>query len=143
MTAIAVQYKPQILERVARGQRFNDIIAELNLGVSHQALSKVLHTDPEFKEARVVGLGTILDKRESEMECAVDQVAVARARELLAQARWRAEREAPGIWGARTQIDVSVDIGTELQQLCRTLSQTVVTDRGNSEPVTIEHDDNQ
>ena len=141
MTAIAMQYREQILESVAQGKRLSDILQSLNVSVSRQAISKVLQKDTEYQEARTFGLLTILDQREEQMERAVEQVDVARARELLAQARWRAERERPQIWGQRTQIDVTVNIGDTLQALAERRAARLGVSVGVS-GATIEHDAN-
>jgi len=51
-----------------------------------------------------------MEIRERELEAAADSVAVARARELLSHARWRAEREHPTRWGQRQQVEGGTQI---------------------------------
>ncbi len=53
MTAIAVLHKDEILKRVANGDKISDI--GKSYGVTQQAISKQLLTDPEWIDARMSG----------------------------------------------------------------------------------------
>jgi hypothetical protein len=104
--------KQSIIKRLADGELLSNIAR--TYGVTGQAISNRLSDDPEYQEARISSLASRMDKRESELEDAPDSVSVARARELLSHARWRAEREAPQVWGQKieqtgTRIEVVVN----------------------------------
>ena len=112
MAAVAITHKAEILERVAQGHRLTDIAQ--SLGVTQPALSKQLAHDPDYTEARESGLQARMEQWEGELETIgpdSPQVMLARARELLSHARWRAEREAPHRWGQRNQSHVDVRVG--------------------------------
>lgn len=102
MTAIAIQRREQIIQGLQAGRYLKDIAAEL--GVSHAAISQYLATDPDYVKAREIGAGEKIEARERELEVAPDALTLARARELLSHARWRAEREFPHRWGQRQEI---------------------------------------
>ncbi len=53
MTAIAIQNKSEILKRIAAGDKIADI--GKSYGVTQQAISKQLLTDPEWIDARMSG----------------------------------------------------------------------------------------
>lgn len=76
-----------------------------------------LRDDAEFQTARIASLDARMARREDELEAATDGVILARARELLSHARWRAEREAPGIWGAKVETTVRHDISDDLRAI--------------------------
>ena len=111
MTAIALQQRDTVINALADGKRLSDIAP--SLGVSPNAISKVLKKDPEYREAIESGLDCRLDESEAAIEQAIEQVDVARARARFQSVAWRAEREVPERWGARQQIDlraVSINI---------------------------------
>ncbi|MEE8288391.1 MAG: hypothetical protein V3R25_03150, partial [Nitrosomonadaceae bacterium] len=67
-----------------------------------QAISKQLLSDPEWIDARMSGALARIEYWEKEIEAinaGSSQVELGRAKELLAHARWRAEREFPSQWG--------------------------------------------
>lgn len=97
MTTTAITHKEFIIKSLLDGKRLSDIARQL--GVSHQALSAPLQDDPDYLAAMDASLDVRMDQREDELESAQDQLAVARARELLSHARFRAERLAPARWG--------------------------------------------
>jgi hypothetical protein len=103
-------HREQIIEQVAAGVRLTDIAKSLGLK-SHSAICNILDKDPDFQAARQVGLESRMDQREGELEIAEDNVTVARARELLSHARWRAERECPSRWGVKQ--DTQQSFGTQ------------------------------
>jgi len=51
MTAVAVLHKEEILKRVAAGEKISDI--GKSYGVTQQAISKQLLSDPEWIDARM------------------------------------------------------------------------------------------
>jgi hypothetical protein len=106
MTSTALIHKPDILHRVAQGERLSDIGA--NLGVTAQALSKVLKDDSDYLIAKEVGHATRLDLAERKIEEAVDQVDVTRARALWGAYSWRAEREFPSKWGQQRDAPITI-----------------------------------
>ncbi len=105
MTAVAIIHRDRIIQELAKGQRLSDIAP--SLGVSTNALSKVLKTDPEYRNAIEAGFHVRLDIAERSIEEAVDQVDVARARTRFQSVAWRAEREFPATWGAKQQVTVN------------------------------------
>jgi len=109
MTAIAVLHKDEILKRVAAGEKISDIGKAYK--VSQAAISKQLSSDPEYIEARMSGALARIEYWEKEVEAinaGSSQVELGRAKELLAHARWRAEREFPAQWGgARINININ------------------------------------
>ena len=66
MTAIAVIHKEEILKRVANGDKISDI--GTSYGVTQQAISKQLLTDPEWIEARMSGALARIEHWEKEIE---------------------------------------------------------------------------
>lgn len=99
---LAVIDDDSLLQQVATGAYLSTIAAQY--GVTHQALSKRLNANPDYKIVREVAHEHRLTEREKELEeidDAATQVALARARELLSHARWRAEREFPERWGQK------------------------------------------
>jgi hypothetical protein len=124
MTAIAIQRKPEILERLANGHRLIDIAADLGLK-THSAIVNVLADDPEYRAAREVGALVRIETRETEMESADDSVTVARARELLSHARWRAEREFPARWGQKTETKVDATLKVEVVRFAQDVGKVI------------------
>lgn len=116
MTALAIIHKAKIIAGVAQGKRLADIAAELGLAGKGQAISNALADDPDYRAARESGLAERLDIREVEMEGAAP-VDVPRARELLSHARWRAEREAPKRWGAKTEIRADLTLSVTVNRI--------------------------
>lgn len=134
MTALAIIHKQDIIQGLLDGKRLSDIAKEL--GVSHQALSAPLQDDPEYLAAMDASLDVRMDQREDELESACDQLAVARARELLSHARFRAERLAPQRWGkveTNQQVNVSLNLSNStLSRMSDLIPNTINT---------LEHDD--
>ena len=106
MSSIVLANRDSIIQRMERGDRLTDIARDLGL-TSHAAISMRLSKDPEYQAARIASLASRLDQREGEMEAAQDSVTIARTRELLSHARWRAEREAPQVWGVKQETVVT------------------------------------
>ena len=106
MTAIALQRKAEILERVAIGHKLVDIGRDI--GVTQPAISQQLAKLPEYRAARESGTLARIEAWEKEIE-AIDAnteagvLMLARAREMLSHARWRAEREFPERWGQKQE----------------------------------------
>lgn len=123
MTSIVLANRDSIIQRLERGDRLTDIAKDLGL-TSHAAISMRLSKDPEYQAARIASLASRLDQRESEMEAAQDFVTVARTRELLSHARWRAEREAPQVWGVKQETVVThkTDVSEALQDARKALA---------------------
>jgi len=112
MTAIAILKKKEILERVANGDKIADIGKDY--GVTPSTISKQLSNDPEWKEARMIGSIARIEFWEKEVEKITpetNQIMLGRAKEMLSQARWRAEREFPGLYGgAKVNINVTGNV---------------------------------
>jgi len=119
MTAIAVLHKEEILMRVANGDKITDI--GKSYGVTRQAISKQLLNDPKWKEARMSGALARIEQWEQEIEKIdpdTNQIMLGRAKEMLAHARWRAEREFPSQWGGhKLNINVigKIELSEELE----------------------------
>ena len=113
MTSIALTHRDEILERLRSGEYMKDIA--ISLGVTKQAISQVLHDDPEYMQAREDGMAERLDKahallaeitqnEEIKREDAKEWLDLARIREVgLKRLEWRAEREFPRRWAAKTE----------------------------------------
>lgn len=112
MTAIALTpgIREYIIAQVAEGAHLSSVAVSLGLAGKGQAISNALADDPEYQCARVSGLAERMELRERQLEQS-DPQNVPRARELLSHARWRAEREAPRVWGAKgTEITINTGI---------------------------------
>jgi hypothetical protein len=105
MSAVAIQHRETIINRVHDGEYAAEIARDF--GISPAALSNQLASDPEYHKARECGIEHRLAQRESELENTADSAGVSRARELLSHQRWRAEREFPQRWGAKSSIEHS------------------------------------
>lgn len=133
MAAVAVLQRERIINGLQAGKQLKTLAAELR--VTPGAISQVLSKDPEYRSAMETGLAVQLETREQELETCTDPLNLARARELLSHARWRAERECPQRWGNRTQIDVTVDVGhalAELSERLRVAQAQQVTHQGGA-----------
>jgi len=122
VTAIAVLHKEEILKRVAAGDKIADIGKTYK--VSHAAISKQLSNDPEWIEARKVGTLSRIEFWEKEVEAinaGSSQVELGRAKEMLAHARWRAEREFPSQWGG-AKVNINVVGKIELSEALDTVA---------------------
>ncbi len=108
----AVKHKEEIIARLTQGELIKDIAADL--GVSRQVISRYLANDPDYQAAFTEALDSRLDQRESELEQANDQLSLARARELLSHARWRAERLNPSRYGQRPSVAIQVNTGSAI-----------------------------
>ncbi|MFZ2542111.1 MAG: hypothetical protein WAW75_10130 [Gallionella sp.] len=111
MTAVAIQYRDQIIAGVSQGNRLTDVIRELGLAVTPQALSKVLTSDPDYAAAVHIGTIARLDKAEDELHEASEQVDVSRASAYHRAISWRAEREVPDRYGIKqAQITINNNV---------------------------------
>ena len=90
MTALAIIHKEEILNRVSQGERLSSIA--ISLGISKQAISSQLTNDPDYQAAYQSFHDARLDNAEGLLESAIDQIDIARARELWKAYSWRAER---------------------------------------------------
>ena len=98
----------ELLKQIAKGDKITDI--GKNHGVSQQAISKQLLSDPEWIRARMSGDLERIEKWEKETEAikeGTSQVVLGRAREMLSHARWQAEREFPSQWGGQ-KVNINV-----------------------------------
>ncbi len=87
MTAIALQHRDSILSDLAAGKRLSDIAPVL--GVSVNALSKVLKNDPDYRAAIESSFDVRIDKAEDAIQDAQEQVDVSRARAYHDALKWR------------------------------------------------------
>lgn len=107
-----IKQRDQILERIAAGERISAIAQSLGYK-DHSAISQRLGNDPDYKAAIRASVESVLEKRERELERADDNVTVARGRELLSHARWRAKVIAPEVYGDRQVIDLMANRGDD------------------------------
>ena len=112
MTAVAILHREEILHGLASGKRLSDLTAQL--GVSPQAISKVLSNDPEYAAAIEQGHAVKLDRAEAQLEQAREQVDVSRARAVWDAYRWRAGVEASYRWGQKSEVK-HIDAAPQLQ----------------------------
>ena len=122
MTAVAILHKEEILKRVAKGDKISDI--DKTYGVSHAAISKQLLKDPEWIDARMSGALARIEHWEKEVEAineGTSQVMLGRAKEMLAHARWRAEREFPSQWGG-AKVNINVTNKVEMSEALNTVA---------------------
>ncbi len=122
MTAVAVKNKSEILKRVAEGDKITDI--GKSYGVTQQAISKQLLSDPEWIDARMSGALARIEHWEKEIEAineGTSQVVLGRAREMLSHARWRAEREFPSQWGG-AKVNINVSNKIEMSEALNTIA---------------------
>lgn len=98
---IAQQRKQEVLQMLAEGALTKHIAQ--HLGITREALSRAMASDPDYQAAMREALDARMEQREEELESAQDGITLARARELLSHARWRAERLNPNKYGAKQQ----------------------------------------
>lgn len=91
-----------ILARLAAGEHASRIAHEL--GVHKSAIYHRYADRPDYQLARKHGTEVRIEESENEITTAADQFTLSRARERFRAVAWRAEREFPDRWGARTQI---------------------------------------
>ena len=110
MTSIAIEHKQAILQQLSDGDTLSVIASRL--GISQPALSKQLAHDPEYTEAKLLAIESRLTRWEDEIEginASTPQVMVARTREGMSQARWRAEVMCPQVYGKQASVIVQVN----------------------------------
>lgn len=106
MTAIALQHREEILERIGRGEPITAIAQSLGYK-GHSGIIERLGEDKDYQAALRSGIVGKIEKREAELECASDNVTVTRADRLLGHARWWAERLDPDRFGGKQTITVN------------------------------------
>ena len=134
MTAVALKHRDTVLQRIRSGERLIDIAKSLGLK-DHSAIIHAFSDDPDYQEARKVAVEVRMETREMQLEVADESVTVARARELLSHARWRAEREFPDRWGQRNHVTVDhrSDLGDRLRK-ARNREQVIEGERVAESP---------
>ena len=108
MTAIAIIHRNYIIEQLTQGRLLSEVAEPF--GITKHAISKVLKSDPEYREAIEFGFHKRLDEAERAFDSAIEQVDVARARARFQSVAWRAEREFPETWGQRVEMIGHVDV---------------------------------
>jgi hypothetical protein len=113
MTAVAVQRKQEILERVCQGEILREIASDM--GVSKQALHRYLKDDPAYEEAKKEQAASMIEEAKVETWAAKEPVDIARAREITKFAFRYAESVDPRRWGQKQEVththQVTVDAG--------------------------------
>ena len=117
MTAVAILHRDHILERMEKGEPLTKIARDLGYA-SHSGITERLGSDPAYLAALQTGIYAKLEKRETDLEQAPDNVAVTRAERLLGHARWWAERLDPARWGQvnKLQVENVGDLGDKLRR---------------------------
>ena len=139
MTALAVLHKDDIIRHLEQGKT----LAELNLGISPQAISKALKDDPDYNDAMVEYHASRLDLAERMILDAIDQVDVARARALHSAYSWRASKEQRRVWGddpaivINTGITIDAAINSSAQALLDKLKTVAIQDQNQGDRPTI------
>jgi len=109
MTALALQKREDIIERLREGEFVNDIAADL--GVSGPAITQNLSKDPEYIAARLEGAEKRMQEDYKGIRNSADALSLARAREGFKASSWFAEREFPDRWGGvRQQSGVALTV---------------------------------
>ena len=105
------------LQRIKKGEGLRSI--GKSLGLSHVGVRKWLlkEVGPEYHEMQTDGLLTRVVEADKLLESAADAVTIARAREIARFARMDLERRRPGLYGAKTQVSVTVGLSDELQKI--------------------------
>ena len=140
MTALAIQHRVQILERVANGELLDQIAQ--SYGIAAPNVSKHLAQDPEYRQARMLGAELRLERAYQAIEdvaaLGTDQDGtiigvnanmgnLARIRyDSLKAAQWFAEREFPERWGQRTQVSLSGSLGELITQVSQRQLEHVI-----------------
>ena len=113
MTAIAIQRKSEILERVCQGEILREIAADM--GVSKQSLHRYLKDDPDYESAKKEQAASMIEEAKVETWSAKEPADIARAREITKFAFRYAESVDPRKWGQKQEVSVnhsvSVDAG--------------------------------
>jgi len=99
-SAIAHQHRDEILQRIATGEQLTKIATDLGYS-SHQGIDERLGDDPDYRRAMKASFVGKIEKRETDLERADNNVAVTRADRLLGHARWWAERLDPDRFGIK------------------------------------------
>ena len=97
MTAIALQRKAEILERVSQGSILREIAADL--GVSKQAIHQALKDDPDYQAAKHEQAASMIEEAKIKTWAARDPIDIAHAREVTKFAFRYAESVDPARWG--------------------------------------------
>lgn len=105
-----VAQRETIIRRLSAGDMVGAIAADL--GVHRFSISRRMTHDADYQAAMTEGLEARLELREQELEGATDPVCLARTRELLSHARWRAERLNSSKYGQRPTVVNNVINGT-------------------------------
>jgi len=92
------------LDQIANGAFLRDIAQ--TTGFQKQALSDALRKHPRYKSAKIINLEGKLDDAQQALEMAVDGRDIAAARERFRAAAWRAEHEAPELWGGNPLVNI-------------------------------------
>lgn len=127
MTAIALQHRDQILEKIAEGALLQSVADEL--GIVPSQISRHFAKDPHYLQAREIGAGLRLERSYSRIEELADlgvneegeivgltqeQGNLARVREsALRAAQWFAEREFPDRWGGKPTIVINQGVSVD------------------------------
>lgn len=87
------------------------------LGVARETISRQLSSDPEYQAAITEALDARLEQVEIDLDELPDDasmVTLARVKERLSHARWRAERLNPSRYGQRPMVAVQINSGASM-----------------------------
>ena len=115
MTAIAIQRKREILERICQGEILREIASDL--GVTKQSLHRVLKDDPDYEAAKHEQAASMIDQAKQETWAAREPADIARAREITKFAFRYAESVDPHRWGQKHEVTtINIDLGDRLRR---------------------------
>ena len=111
------------IAELAAGKLMREIAAEY--GCSKPAVYKRLSKHPDYQQAIAEQAESLVEIATNQVfECDADTVNIARAR-VDAAHKWAAARD-PAKWGPRTQVNVTVDLGSTLQQISERMQGRVI-----------------
>jgi DNA-binding MurR/RpiR family transcriptional regulator len=123
--ALPEAQKAKLLDTILAHYENGTSIYELaeKLGVNNATLYRALvkHRTEDWKEVRAARYHSQIEQAEKDMQTAPDALAVTRAREQLANARWMLERLQRSIYGQDQQVDaggkvsITLNIGAQQQ----------------------------
>jgi hypothetical protein len=106
--------RDMIIEKISNGVELYDL-SKL-IGATPSAISNNLASDPEYKEARTIGLECKLRMREIDLENAPDMVSVTRSDKLLKLAQWKLEKLHHTVYGQKLAVDSNVNINVVVRR---------------------------
>jgi hypothetical protein len=111
-TALAAIDADALIDRISDGAFLRDLSKET--GIDKRRLSERLRKHPAYQSAKETSIEVQLDDAQLALQLARETADIARAREMFRAAAWRAEREFPHRWGAKTQVSGDLSITVQI-----------------------------